>query len=30
MACARQHLHQPCDDLVEQALELIVGGGRAS
>jgi hypothetical protein len=23
----RQQLHQPCDDLVEQALEFIVGGG---
>jgi len=26
MAYAREHLHQPRDDLVEQALEFIVGG----
>jgi hypothetical protein len=27
MACAREPLHQPRDDLLEQARELIAGGG---
>jgi hypothetical protein len=29
MACARQHLHQSRDDLVEQAPQLIAAGGTA-